>query len=123
MALAWEVQSPTNGLSTLLHKNGWVILNNASVGAKEPLGYEPIYNVTKAALVMLSKCLANELVGDNIRVNTVSPGPIMTPDWKKTATLLAAQDVPMHRFASPEEAANLFVFLVSSRIWVQSIFE
>ena len=111
-------------------RGGGVILNNASVCAKEPLEYEPIYNVTKAALVMLSKCLANELVGDNIRVNAVSPGPIMTPDWKKTATLLgekegitweeyvarlAAQSVPMHRFASPEEAANLFVFLVSSR--------
>ena len=51
------------------------ILHNASICATQPLGYEPIYNVTKAALVMFSKNLANEVVGSNIRVNTVNPGP------------------------------------------------
>ena len=39
-----------------------MILNNASICAAQPLWYEPIYNVTKAALVMLSKNLANELI-------------------------------------------------------------
>ena len=69
-------------------RGGGVILNTASICAKQPLGYEPIYNTTKAALVMLSKCLANELIKDNIRVNAVNPGLILTPDWKKTAGLL-----------------------------------
>lgn len=54
-------------------RGGGVILHNASICATQPLGYEPIYNVTKAALVMFSKCLANELIGDNIRVNAVNP--------------------------------------------------
>ena len=66
-------------------RGGGVILHNASICATQPLGYEPIYNVTKAALVMFSKCLANELIGDNIRVNAVNPGLVMTPDWQKTA--------------------------------------
>ena len=111
-------------------RGGGVILNNASICATQPLGYEPIYNTTKAALVMFSKCLANELIPDNIRVNTVNPGLVMTPDWQKTAKLLtegtdttweayldkiAKDNAPIGRFASPEEIADLFVFLCSER--------
>lgn len=111
-------------------RGGGVILNNASICASQPLGYEPIYNTTKAALVMFSKCLANELIGDNIRVNTVNPGLVMTPDWIKTARLLTAgkditweeyldkiakDNAPIGRFATPEEIANLFVFLCSPK--------
>jgi 3-oxoacyl-[acyl-carrier protein] reductase len=111
-------------------RGGGVILHNASICATQPLGYEPIYNVTKAALVMFSKCLANELIGDGIRVNAVNPGLVMTPDWQKTAKLLTAgsdtswedylqkiadDNAPIGRFAEPEEIANLFVFLCSPR--------
>lgn len=110
------------------NRGGGVIVNNASICAKQPLGYEPIYNTTKAALVMFSKCLANELIGENIRVNTISPGLILTPDWWKTAGILsekegvtaqqyldriAKENAPIGRFASPEELANFFVFLCS----------
>jgi NAD(P)-dependent dehydrogenase (short-subunit alcohol dehydrogenase family) len=111
-------------------RGGGVILNNASICASQPLGYEPIYNTSKAALVMFSKCLANELIPDNIRVNTVNPGLVMTPDWIKTAKLLTAgkdvtweeyldkiakDNAPIGRFATPEEIANLFVFLCSPK--------
>jgi NAD(P)-dependent dehydrogenase (short-subunit alcohol dehydrogenase family) len=111
-------------------RGGGVILHNASICAAQPLGYEPIYNVTKAALVMFSKCLANELIGDNIRVNAVNPGLVLTPDWQKTAELLtegtgtswqdylqkvADDNAPIGRFADPAEIANLFVFLCSPR--------
>jgi NAD(P)-dependent dehydrogenase (short-subunit alcohol dehydrogenase family) len=111
-------------------RGGGVILNNASICATQPLGYEPIYNTTKAALVMFSKCLANELIKENIRVNTVNPGLVQTPDWEKTAKLLtegkeisweaylekiAKDNAPIGRFATPEEVANLFVFLCSPR--------
>jgi NAD(P)-dependent dehydrogenase (short-subunit alcohol dehydrogenase family) len=70
-------------------RGGGAIVNIASVCAKQPLDYEPIYNTTKAALVMLTKCLANELVHDNIHVNSICPGLIITPDWRKTATILS----------------------------------
>ena len=111
-------------------RGGGVILHNASICATQPLGYEPIYNVTKAALVMFSKCLANELIGDNIRVNAVNPGLVMTGDWVKTAKLLtdgtgqtwqdylqkiADDNAPIRRFATPEEIADFFVFLCSPR--------
>jgi NAD(P)-dependent dehydrogenase (short-subunit alcohol dehydrogenase family) len=115
---------------SMRRRGGGVILHNASICATQPLGYEPIYNVTKAALVMFSKCLANELIPYNIRVNTVNPGLVMTPDWQKTARLLtegtaqsweayldqiARDNAPIGRFATPEEVANLFVFLCSPR--------
>jgi 3-oxoacyl-[acyl-carrier protein] reductase len=111
-------------------RGGGVILHNASICASQPLGYEPIYNVTKAALVMFSKNLANEVVRDNIRVNTVNPGLVLTPDWVKTAKELTAETggdweghlqsvadefAPIRRFASAAEIANLFVFLCSDR--------
>jgi len=111
-------------------RGGGVILHNASICAVQPLWYEPIYNVTKAALMMFSKCLATELIPDKIRVNCVNPGLILTPDWKKTARQLtettggdwegylqgvADEHAPIKRFGSPEELANFFVFLCSDR--------
>lgn len=119
----------SRGLMPMLKKSGeGVILNNSSICAKQPLGYEPIYNTTKAALSMFSKCLANEAIAHNIRVNTINPGLIITPDWKKTATSLGEEEgitgdeylerlaktnTPIGRFGTPEELARFFVFLCS----------
>jgi NAD(P)-dependent dehydrogenase (short-subunit alcohol dehydrogenase family) len=121
----------SRGLAPSMQKRGGgVILNNGSICAVQPLGYEPIYNTTKAALAMFTKCLSNEFIKFNIRVNLVNPGLVMTPDWQKTAKILTqgkdltweqyldkiAQDnAPIGRFATPEEIANLFVFLCSPR--------
>ena len=117
-------------IPSMKKRGGGVILNNASICAKQPLGYEPIYNVTKAALMMFSKCLSNEVIGDNIRVNCINPGLVLTPDWVNTATELTAgtdataqdyqddvakKNAPNNRFASPEELAQFFVFLCSPR--------
>lgn len=111
-------------------RSGGVVLHNASICAVQPLWYEPIYNVTKSALMMFSKTLANEVVGDNIRVNCINPGLVLTPDWIKTAKLLTAdsggdweghlQGVAneaggMKRFATPEELAHFLVFMCSDK--------
>ena len=67
------------GLAPMMkERGGGVILHNASICAAQPLWYEPIYNVTKAALMMFSKTLSTELIGDNIRVDCVNPG--LDPD-------------------------------------------
>jgi len=109
---------------------GGSIINTASICAKQPLGYEPIYNVTKAALSMLGKCMANEFIEKNIRVNTINPGLILTPDWRKTAGILtegkdqmpdeyldaiAKENTPIGRFATPEELAYFYAFICSPR--------
>ena len=114
----------------MVKRGGGVILNNASICAAQPLWYEPIYNVTKAALVMFSKTLANEVIKHNIRVNAINPGFVLTPDWIKTAKQLTAdkggdwqgyiddlakENAPIARFATPEEVADFFVFLCSKR--------
>jgi 3-oxoacyl-[acyl-carrier protein] reductase len=114
----------------MIKRGGGVILHNASICAKQPLGYEPIYNVTKSALMMFSKCLSNEFIQYNIRVNCINPGLILTPDWIKTARQLtdgidqtwegyldqiAKKNAPIGRFATPEELAHFFVFLCSPR--------
>lgn len=111
-------------------RGGGVILNNSSICAKQPLGYEPIYNTTKAALSMFSKCLSNECIPMNIRVNTINPGLILTPDWWKTAEGLAKEqgitakeyldniakeNTPIGRFGTPEELADFFVFMCSPK--------
>jgi NAD(P)-dependent dehydrogenase (short-subunit alcohol dehydrogenase family) len=115
---------------TMKQRGGGVVLNTASICAVQPLWYEPIYNTTKAALMMFSKTLANEVIKDNIRVNAISPGLVLTPDWVKTAKQLTAdkggdyeaylasvarENAPIDRFASPEEVANFYVFLCSNR--------
>ena len=111
-------------------RGGGAILHNASICAVQPLWYEPIYNVTKAALMMFSKSLSTELVKDNIRVNCINPGLILTPDWIKTAKQLTAdkggdwesylqsvadEHATSKRFGTPEELAHTFVFLCSDK--------
>ncbi|TLU74503.1 SDR family NAD(P)-dependent oxidoreductase [Lichenicoccus roseus] len=111
-------------------RGGGVVLHNASICAAQPLWYEPIYNVTKAALMMFSKTLATEVIGDNIRVNCINPGLILTPDWIKTAKQLTSESggdwegylqgvadehAPIKRFGTPQELANFFVFLCSDK--------
>ena len=111
-------------------RGGGAIIHNASICAAQPLWYEPIYNVTKAALMMFSKTLSTEVIKDNIRVNCINPGLILTPDWIKTAKQLtqesggnwenylqsvADEHAPIKRFGSPEELANFFVFLCSDK--------
>jgi NAD(P)-dependent dehydrogenase (short-subunit alcohol dehydrogenase family) len=111
-------------------RGGGVILHNASICAKQPSDTEPIYNVTKAALAMFSKCLSRELIGENIRVNCINPGLILTAGWiepvkqqvagtnmtwEQKLDEIAKKFTPIGRFATPEELADFFVFLCSER--------
>jgi len=119
------------GLIPLMHRRGGgVILDNASICAKQPMGHEPIYNVTKAALMMFSKCLSLEAIKYNVRVNCVNPGMIQTMAWENAARKItkgtpvswrkwlkdyAKRHAPIGRFATPEELADFMVFLCSDR--------
>lgn len=109
-------------------KGGGAILNNASICAVQPLWYEPIYNTTKAALAMLSKTMSTEFIPFGVRVNTLNPGLILTPDWIKTAKQLATdgdwqghlqavadEHAPIRRFGTVEELADVIAFLLSPR--------
>ncbi|GAB1597799.1 dehydrogenase/reductase SDR family member 4-like isoform X2 [Argonauta hians] len=83
------------------------------------LGYQPesllgCYSVSKTALLGLVKALVPQLTAMNIRVNCIAPGLIDT----KFSTALKADEsilarIPMNRFGTPEECANMVSFLVS----------
>jgi 3-oxoacyl-[acyl-carrier protein] reductase len=100
-----------------------VILLISSVSGWQ-VGGSPQYNAAKAAEIMYARSLAKELGPDGIRVNAVSPGSIMFEgggwarrkerDPEGIATFIA-NDMPLGRFGTPEEIANVCVFLCSDR--------
>lgn len=108
-----------------------VIVNNASDLARQPEANPVDYSVSKAALMALNKALARS-EGPAIRINAVAPGPIWTPFWTKPGgfaeTLAEVHGMPPHdavehemklrqlplgRLGTPEEVANVIVFLAS----------
>jgi len=108
-----------------------VIINNASDLARQPEPVPNDYSVSKAAVLAFTKGLARS-EGPNIRVNAVAPGPIWTPFWSKPGGFadtfanfhkmppkeaveheLALRQMPLKRLGTPEEVANVIVFLAS----------
>ncbi len=79
-----------------------------------------IYGMTKAALIHLAKSMALELAGDNIQVNTVSPGPIATAPILERARNQPEESarrlayVPMARFGTPEEIGEVVHWLMTT---------
>ena len=103
--------------------DGASIILNTSVAGQRGFGTAGSYAATKAALRSFARTAASELVGRNIRVNTVAPGPIETPIFGRTGLDKAAIDemaqgfvsmVPMKRLGQPEEVAGAVAFLASS---------
>lgn len=97
---------------------GGVILNVGSIIWRIGQAGRPAYATAKAAIVGLTRSLARELGGDNIRVNCLMPGAIlterqktmwMTPEYE--ATVLGAQCLKRH--IMPDEVARLALFLSS----------
>lgn len=94
------------------------IINMSSIGWVIPSVKIPVYVTAKAAIVGLSRTLAHELGADNIRVNCVMPGAILTPRQKQLwftkdyeAEILAGQ--ALKRMILPEEVARLVLFLAA----------
>jgi NAD(P)-dependent dehydrogenase (short-subunit alcohol dehydrogenase family) len=106
-----------------LLNDGASIILNTSVASHQGIANGAAYAATKAALRSLTRSVAAELVGRNIRVNAVAPGPIETPIFRRTGLSQEAIDefaktivagVPMKRFGKPEEVAGTVAFLASS---------
>ena len=100
------------------------IINLSSLGALNP--YVPVlhYHAAKAGVESITKNLAFELASQNIHVNTIAPGPILTPFWDKLMPPgearnemiagLAKKEVPLGRIGKPEDIAGVALFLASS---------
>ncbi|MFI4995607.1 MAG: SDR family NAD(P)-dependent oxidoreductase [Hyphomicrobiales bacterium] len=92
------------------------IVNVASTDAYRPKPKLPHYAAAKAAVVSLTKSLAEELAPHQILVNGVSPGPIATETAKQQDWLAErAKSIPLGRVAEPEDIAEVIAFLASSR--------
>jgi len=90
------------------------IVNVASSDAYRPKTKLPHYAAAKAALVSLTKSLAEELAPHEVLVNGVSPGAMLTEtargqDWLPERI----KQIPVGRAAEPEEIADLILFLAS----------
>jgi NAD(P)-dependent dehydrogenase (short-subunit alcohol dehydrogenase family) len=103
--------------------DGASIVLNTSINANIGMANTSVYAASKAALLSLARTLSAELVGRNIRVNAISPGPVTTPilgrlgmppeALEQTLQAIASQ-IPMKRFGRPEEIAKTALFLASS---------
>ena len=123
-------------LGPMIEQGEGAIVNTASVNAFfQPDAGTIDYGAAKAALVNLSKSLAQEFGPKGIRVNCVSPGPVATDLWLGdhgvAATVAKASGVDADtaretvvagiggfatgRFTTPEEVATLIVMLASER--------
>jgi NAD(P)-dependent dehydrogenase (short-subunit alcohol dehydrogenase family) len=98
------------------------VIQIASVVATQPHASNPAYAATKAAMVNMSISLAKELAGTGVTVNSVSPGPIVTPLFERVVRerggdrhQLEASSTYVGRFGRPEEIADLVAFLASPR--------
>lgn len=130
---AWQlnVMSAVRALRVALpamqKQKGGAIVNVSSTSGKRPSAVFPEYSVTKAAMLSLSRLVADVYAKDGIRCNAVTPGPTATDVWMADNGLAAQmgnrEEVlasvgagrPLGRLAEPAEIANVIVFLCSDR--------
>jgi 3-oxoacyl-[acyl-carrier protein] reductase len=108
------------------------IVNVSSTAGKRPSTGMPNYSVTKAAVLSLSRLVADLYAKHGIRCNAVTPGPTATPAWlgeggladqQAAASMKTRVEVleavgtgrPLGRLAEPEEIASVITFLCSAR--------
>ncbi len=119
--LLGAVRCVDEALPALKQSGAGAIIFISSTAAVEAWRGARSYNPIKAGLITHANSLSQVLAPDNVRVNTVSPGPIFHKEgpWdqiQKTDPALFEQvrdSIPMGRMGSPEEVAHAVVFLAS----------
>jgi NAD(P)-dependent dehydrogenase (short-subunit alcohol dehydrogenase family) len=98
-----------------MSERGGSVINISSVGALKYSGPIGIYDMTKAALIHLTKHLASEL-GPTVRVNAIAPGLVQT-DFARALWEPAGEEAvrpwPLQRLGQPEDIAQAALYLAS----------
>jgi 3-oxoacyl-[acyl-carrier protein] reductase len=104
----------------MVREDNGVILLTSSTNGLVGEGEFAHYNASKGGVTLLAKSMAIELGPNNIRVNAVCPGFIMTPITRPVDDPVAiarraekAKMLPLRRIGRPDEVAALFAFLAS----------
>jgi NAD(P)-dependent dehydrogenase (short-subunit alcohol dehydrogenase family) len=136
-ALAWDRCLDTNlkgtffgckhGIATMQTTGGGAIINIASNAGLLPRTHDPVYSISKHAVVALTKCLALCHAQDRIRINAVCPGPVGETEMIESEIrasadpeaarrkLIAASPLAAayDRMETPEEIAQAVFYLAS----------
>lgn len=111
---------PTDGSASII--NLLSITARMGAGGAQDASFGPFlpstaaYAASKAALLNLTASLSRELAGHRIRVNGVAPGFVETPMMGQVPVEARLIDqVPMRRFATPDEIADAIEFLISDK--------
>lgn len=103
-------------IAMMLESGGGAIVNMASIGGLKPSLNTTPYSITKAGLIMMTRAAALEYARDNIRVNCVCPGTILTPMLDGGGPDLIARKealTPIGRIGTRDEVATLCCMLLS----------
>ena len=95
-----------------------VIINMGSIAGLEPQPGKIAYGSSKAAVMMMTKCLAKELGPMGIRVNAIAPGPIETEmihQYKDDMIEKLAAESALRRLGKKDEIAQVALFLASEQ--------
>jgi 3-oxoacyl-[acyl-carrier protein] reductase len=135
----WEQGIALNLMSTIrciraviphMQEQKWGrIINITSISAKQPIPDLVISSTIRPGILGLSRVLATQYAHEGILINSVAPGYFMTARQKEISTKRAAEknlgieeylqqaaaDIPMRRYGTPDELADVIVFLGSVR--------
>lgn len=102
----------------MMMKRKGVIINMASLAGIEPQPGKIAYGSSKAAIILMTQCLAKELGPVGIRVNAIAPGPIETEmihQYNDDMLKRLSSESSLRRLGLPEEIANTALFLASDK--------
>ena len=106
----------------MIRNGGGVIINTASIRGLVGQYHESAYCASKGGVVLLTKAMALDYGGDNIRVNCICPGAVLTPLTKSFLDDLpdpelemreTLKKIPLGRMGQPEDVARVALFLAS----------